>query len=50
MRLGIQRVLSKGNSLQPLNGELKKQLSQLYQEEFDELEQCMQIDLSSWRK
>jgi hypothetical protein len=50
MRLGIQRVLSKGNSLQPLNGELKKQLSQLYQGEFDELEQCMQIDLSSWRK
>ena len=50
MRLGIQRVLSKGNSLQPLDGEVKKQLSQLYQEEFDEPEQCMQIDLSSWRK
>jgi len=50
MRLGIQRILSKGNSLQPLDGEVKKQLSQLYQEEFDELEQCMQINLSSWRK
>jgi hypothetical protein len=50
MRLGIQRILSKGNSLQPLDGELKKQLSQLYQGEFEELEQCMQIDLSSWRK
>ena len=50
MRLGIQRILSKGNSLQPLDGQLKKQLSQLYQEEFDQLEQCMQINLSSWRK
>src|SRR5215216_774100 len=36
MRLGIQRALSKGNSLQPLDGEVKKQLSQLYQKEFDE--------------
>lgn len=50
MRLGIQRVLANGNSLQPLDGELKKQLSEIYQDEFDELEQCMQIDLSSWRK
>jgi hypothetical protein len=50
MRLGIQRILSKGNSLQPLDEELKKQLSRSYQDEFDELEQCMQIDLSSWKK
>jgi hypothetical protein len=50
MRLGIQRILSKGNSLQPLDKELRKQLSQLYQDEFDELEECMQIDLSTWRK
>src|SRR3990172_10744995 len=50
MRLGIQRILSKGNSLQPLDQELKKQLSRSYQDEFDELEQCMQIDLSSWKK
>lgn len=50
MRLGIQRILSKGNSLQPLDGNVRKQLSQMYQEEFDELEECMQIDLSSWRK
>ena len=50
MRLGIQRFLSKGDPLQPLDKELKKRLSQAYREEFDELEQCMQIDLSSWRK
>lgn len=50
MRLGIQRILAKGNSLQPLDGELKKSLSQSYQNEFGELEQCLQIDLSSWKK
>jgi hypothetical protein len=50
MRLGIQRILSKGNSLRPLDEALKKQLSRSYQDEFDELEQCMQIDLSSWKK
>ena len=49
MRLGIQRFLSKGAPLQPLDNELKKRLSQAYYEEFDELEKCLQIDLSSWR-
>lgn len=50
MRLGLQRVLAKGKSLPPLNEEVKKQLSGQYQNEFDELEQCLQIDLSCWRK
>lgn len=49
MRLGIQRFLSKGEPLQPLDKELKKRLSQAYYGEFDELEKCLQIDLSSWR-
>ena len=49
MRLGIQRFLSKGDPLQPLDKELKKKLSQAYTAEFDELENCLQIDLSSWR-
>jgi hypothetical protein len=49
MRLGIQRALSKGTSLQPLDEGFKKQLSQTYLQEFDDLERCMQIDLSSWR-
>jgi Sulfotransferase domain len=49
MRLGIQHFLSKGAPLQPLDKELKKKLSQGYNEEFDELEKCLQIDLSSWR-
>lgn len=49
MRLGIQKALSKGTSLQPLDEELKKQLSQLYQDEFEELVNYMQIDLSAWK-
>jgi len=49
MRLGIQRFLSKGEPLQPLDKELNKKLSQAYYEEFDELEKCLQIDLSTWR-
>lgn len=49
MRLGIQRIMSKGNALQPLDPELRDRLSRLYEDEFDELEDCMQIDLSSWR-
>jgi hypothetical protein len=50
MRLGIQRFLSKGNSLPSLDEDLKKNLSKSYQQEFDELEQCLQIDLRCWRK
>jgi hypothetical protein len=49
MRTGIPRILARGNPLPPLNEDLKQQLSQLYQAEFDELEQCLQIDLSCWR-
>ena len=50
MRTSMQEILAKGNSLPPLDEELKKQLSQSYQDESDELEQCLQIDLSCWRK
>jgi hypothetical protein len=50
MRTSIPRFLAKGKSLPPLDDESKQHLSQLYQDEFDELEQCMQIDLSCWRQ
>lgn len=50
MRLGIQRFLSKGDVLQPLDKEFKQELSKLYQDEFAELEQCMQMNLESWKK
>lgn len=50
MRTNVHRILEKGKSLPPLDEELKNHLGQLYQYEFDELERCMQIDLSCWRR
>ncbi len=49
MRTGILRLLAKGKSLPPLDPQLKERLSQQYQDEFDELQRCMQLDLSCWR-
>jgi hypothetical protein len=50
MRTSIQRYLEKGNSLPPLDENLKKHLNQSYLKDFDEIERCMQIDLSHWRQ
>jgi len=48
-RLGILRILTKGDRLPRLAEEVMRDLSQLYRDEFDELEQCLQIDLSCWK-
>lgn len=48
MRTKIPRIMSRGKSLPQIDEELKKRLSLSYKEEFDELEQCMKIDLSCW--
>lgn len=50
MRTSIPRILAKGDPLPPLDGELKHRMSRLYQDEFDQLEQCMQLDLRCWRE
>lgn len=49
MRTSIQRYLGKGNSLPPLDENLKTHLSQIYLKDFDEIERCLQIDLHHWR-
>ena len=49
MRLGIQKSLSKGKTMEPLDEGLKRDLSRSYAAEFDELERMMKIDLSAWR-
>ena len=49
-RLGIQRVLSKGKSLPPLDAELRSELATSYGDEFDELEGLLGIDLGRWRE
>jgi hypothetical protein len=49
MRTSLQRYLGKGRSLPPLDENLKTELSHLFLQDFDEIERCLQIDLSSWR-
>jgi hypothetical protein len=49
-RSRVMQILARGKSLPPLDGELKTHLSQAYRDEFSELEQCMQVDLSRWRE
>jgi hypothetical protein len=49
MRTRLPRILAKGDPLPPLDNGVKRHISEMYQDEFDELERCMQLDLSSWR-
>jgi hypothetical protein len=49
MRSNIPRLLARGKALPRLDHQVKQRLNKLYLDEFGELEQCMQLDLSSWR-
>lgn len=49
-RLGVRRLLAKGSALPRLDPQSKRDLSRLYESEFEELERLMRIDLSVWRK
>lgn len=49
MRTRIPKILAKGNPLPQLDRGLRRELSLLYEDEFDELERVMQLDLSAWR-
>lgn len=48
-RLGIRRLITKGDPLPKLDPELKRELSRGYEAEFDEVEALIDIDLSAWR-
>jgi hypothetical protein len=48
-RLGLRRLLTSGRRVPPLEKGLKRELSQMYAGEFDELERSWGIDLSPWR-
>lgn len=48
-RLGAQRFIERGGPLPPVNPELRLELSQRFEREFDELEDCLELDLSAWR-
>jgi hypothetical protein len=49
-RLGIQRILSKGTPIPPLDDESRRELGRAYADEFDELESLLGIDLGRWRE
>jgi hypothetical protein len=48
-RLGLRRLLTSGSRVPPLDPELKRELSQMYAGEFEELERSWSIDLGPWR-
>lgn len=49
-RTGIPQILGQGDSLPPLDPQLKQKLARLYRDDFAELERSMQIDLGCWRE
>jgi hypothetical protein len=48
-RLGLRRLLTSGSRVPSLDPGLKRELSQIYADEFEELERSWGIDLSPWR-
>jgi hypothetical protein len=49
-RFGVRRFLTSGARLEQLDPELRSRLTHGFEREFDNLESCLGIDLSSWRK
>jgi Sulfotransferase domain len=48
-RMGLRRLLTSGRRVPPLEKGLKRELSQMYAAEFEELERSWGIDLGPWR-
>jgi hypothetical protein len=48
-RLGLRRLLTSGSRVPRLDPALKRELSQMYADEFEELERSWGVDLSPWR-
>lgn len=48
-RLGIQRLIAKGSPLPRIDPQLRHELSRRYADEFAQLEECLDVDLTSWR-
>jgi sulfotransferase family protein len=48
-RLGMRRLMTSGTRVPKLDDQLKKELSQMYLDEFDALEDLLGIDLTCWR-
>jgi hypothetical protein len=48
-RLGIQKVISRGTPMPPIDPDQRSHMSEMYVNEINELEGLLSIDLSSWR-
>lgn len=48
-KVGIQRLISGGGQLPSIDRHLRTQLSERYRDEFSELEECLDVDLGSWK-
>jgi hypothetical protein len=49
MRTRVPGVLARGTSLPPIDEGLKRSLTKRFEDDFREVEQCLHIDLSSWK-
>ena len=49
-RMGLRRLLTSGRRVPPLDERLRRELSEMYAAEFDELERSWDIDLTRWRQ
>lgn len=49
-RLGAQRLISRGAELPPIDPARRRELSLRYEQEFDELEACLDVDVSRWKE
>jgi hypothetical protein len=48
-RMGLRRLLTSGRRVPPLDPQLKRNLSEMFVAEFEELERSWGLDLSIWR-
>lgn len=49
-RLGLQRLATRGAPLPKLDPDLRAELSRRFEDEFAELEACLDVDVSRWRE
>jgi Sulfotransferase domain len=49
-RLGVQRLVARGAPLPRIDPRLRAELSRRFEDEFGELEACLDVDVSRWRE
>ena len=49
-RFGGRRLLTSGKRVEPLSADKRRTLTRRYASDFEDLEECLQIDVSLWRR